>query len=234
MEKSIKKIFNTIKKYVSNNILFLSYIIISLLLGIILRIVTVGFPIYFKSIIGDLSIILITALFGYFFKSKKRFNYYLIWLIFFTIISIGNTIYYVFYQSFLSIDLISTARMISDVRAAAFDKIKILQFLYIIGVIIFIYINRYVSKNNNKDNVSMPHIITLSVIILTMLLSLTLSLSKYDINSITNQRNREYIVSKYGIYIYHINDIIRSIGPHINNDYGYDEASSLFKEFAFL
>lgn len=230
MKKSIKKYMFVIKKYINDNILFLSYVFICLLLGLFLRIFTIGFPIYFKSIIGDLLILLLTALLGYLFKSKKRFNYYLILLTLFSIISVGNTIYYVFYQSFLSIDLLATASMVSDVRAAAFDKINIFQFLYILAPVLFFYINKHIIKNK-EDSIKKSYILGEVVLAIILTLSLMLSLNKYDINSLINQRNREYIVSKYGIYIYHINDFIRSIKPRINTNYGYDEASLKFKEY---
>ena len=125
-----KKIVKSVKKYASTNILFLSYIVIALTISFIMRLVTVTKPIYIKSFIGDLMIVIIIGSFGYFLKPKNQFKYFLSWLIFFTILTIGNTIYYRFYQSFLSINLIATASMVGQVNDAVFEKINIYHISY--------------------------------------------------------------------------------------------------------
>lgn len=230
--KTLKNFYSIILKYTENNILFLSYIIISLLLGFFLRIFTFGLPIYFKSFIGDFLVILLLGSFGCLFKFNKQFNYYFSLIIFFTILCIGNTIYYVFYESFLSINLLATASMVSDVRAAAFNKINIFQFLYILGDILFIYIYKYLkNKKESVINESKKSFKITLLICVLLLIFLSLTLTKYDANNLLKQRNREYIVSKYGIYLYHVNDIIQSLRPHINNTYGYDEAFLKFKNY---
>lgn len=43
------------------------------------------------------------------------------------------------------------------------------------------------------------------------------------------QWNREYIVMKYGIYIYQANDVVASIQPKINSLFGYDQAKRNLK-----
>lgn len=230
--KTLKNFYSIILKYTENNILFLSYIIISLLLGFFLRIFTFGLPIYFKSFIGDFLVVLLLGSFGCLFKFNKQFNYYFSLIIFFTILCIGNTIYYVFYESFLSINLLATASMVSDVRAAAFNKINIFQFLYILGDILFIYIYKYLkNKKESVINESKKSFKITLLICVLLLIFLSLTLTKYDANNLLKQRNREYIVSKYGIYLYHVNDIIQSLRPHINNTYGYDEAFLKFKNY---
>lgn len=36
--------------------------------------------------------------------------------------------------------------------------------------------------------------------------------------------NREYVVNKFGIYVYQINDIVQSLTPKLNTLFGYDKA----------
>ena len=60
IKKIGKNILKSIKKYASTNILFLSYVIISLLIGFLLRLGTIGTPLYFK------------ALLLYFFNANKK------------------------------------------------------------------------------------------------------------------------------------------------------------------
>ena len=236
----IKKEYNNFKreakKYVSNNILFLSYIVISVVISLILRLVTVGFPIYFKSFLGDLMILLIIGSFVYFFKPKYRFRYLLSWLVFFSVLAIGNTIYYRFYASYLSINLIETASMIGEVNDAVFEKVNVFQFFYLFGVLAFIFVHNKLNKNDYYENVEKNEdhkrlfIYTL-VASLAIFLLLALTITPSDTSRLQKQWNREYIVQKYGIYTYHVNDIIQSIQPHFSTLFGYDEAALRFRNY---
>ena len=236
----IKKEYNNFKreakKYVSNNILFLSYIVISVVISLILRLVTVGFPIYFKSFLGDLMILLIIGSFVYFFKPKYRFRYLLSWLVFFSVLAIGNTIYYRFYASYLSINLIQTASMIGEVNDAVFEKVNVFQFFYLFGVLAFIFVHKKLNKNDYYENVEKNEdhkrlfIYTL-VASLAIFLLLALTITPSDTSRLQKQWNREYIVQKYGIYTYHVNDIIQSIQPHFSTLFGYDEAALRFRNY---
>ncbi len=225
-----------IKEYIKNNILFLSYIIISLVISFILRLVTVGFLVYLKSFIGDLMILLFVGSFAYFFKPKFRFRYLLSWIVFFTVLAIGNTIYYRFYASYLSINLIQTASMVGEVNDAVFEKVNIFQFFYLIGDIVFIFVHKKLSKTSyyqdveKKEDHKKLFISTLvGSGILLVLLAITISAA--DTSRLRKQWNREYIVQKYGLYMYHVNDIIQSIQPHFNTLFGYDEAALKFRNY---
>lgn len=232
----INDIKKGIIKYISTNILFLSFVIISLIISFILRLVTTGTPIYINAILGDLLVLLIIGAFGYLFKPTKQFIYFFSWLTFFTILCIGNTIYYEFYQSFLSINLIATATMISDVRAAAFDKVNIFQFFYIFGLVIFVLIHKKLSKRKyyfeveKTENGKKMFIYSLASS-LVVVIALLFTISASDYSKFQKLWNREYVVHKYGLYMYHANDLIQSIEPHINTLYGYDEEAINFKNY---
>ena len=236
INKIISKLKQNIFKYASTNILFLSYAIISILLSLILRLVTIGTPIQIKAIICDLIVVLIVGSFGYFFKPKTQFTYYLCWLLFFTGVAIGNTIYYKFYQSFLSINLIATASMVHGVKDAALDKINIFQFTYIIGDIIFVLIHRKLYKTKyyyeveNVENGKKRFIYTL-VISIVLLVFVSFTITKADTSRFKKLWNRGYIVQRYGLYIYHATDLIQSLKPHINTLFGYDEAALKFRNY---
>src|SRR5574344_259342 len=119
--KSFKKLYKSFiklfKKYTSTNVLFLSFVIISIILEMSLRLATVGSGYVFtlKPFLSDLMILLLIGAFGYLFKPKYQFVYFFTWLLFGTLLCIGNTIYYEFFKSFLSVNLISTASMIGEV-----------------------------------------------------------------------------------------------------------------------
>ena len=236
IKKIFKNIIKGIKKYASTNILFISYIIISLLIGFLLSLFTIGTPIYFKAFLSDFMVSLLIGAFGYLFKPKYQFTYFFIWIIFATFLAIGNTIYYQFYQSFLSVNLISTASMLGAVDDSLYDKLHITQFLYIIFPIIFFGIHKFLSKKNYYFEVEKTEkgkrnfiysVATSGVIICSLLFTLNAT----DTSRLVKQWNREWLVQKFGLYTYTANDLIQSIQPHLNTLFGYDEAARKFRNF---
>lgn len=237
---SFKKIFigmkNIVFRYASTNILFLSYVILCLLLGLVLRMMTVGFPLIGKAFISDLTVILVIGGFGYLFKPKYQFSYFISWMLFFTLLAIGNTIYYEFYQSFLSINLISTASMLGAVDDSLFDKLHIYQFIYLIIPCIFVFIHSRLHKRNyyfevektEKGKKLFMYTVALGVIIF---ISIAVRFTGTDTSRFVKQWNREYIVQKFGMYVYTFNDLIQSIQPKLNTLFGYDEAAKKFRDF---
>ena len=236
IKKIFKNIIKGIKKYASTNILFISYIIITLLIGFLLRLFTIGTPIYFKAFLSDFMVSLLIGAFGYLFKPKYQFTYFFIWIIFATFLAIGNTIYYQFYQSFLSVNLISTASMLGAVDDSLYDKLHMTQFLYIIFPIIFFGIHKFLSKKNYYFEVEKTEkgkrnfiysVATSGVIICSLLFTLNAT----DTSRLVKQWNREWLVQKFGLYTYTANDLIQSIQPHLNTLFGYDEAARKFRNF---
>ena len=140
-----KKIYKSILDFIKNNRLFILFIVLSMLIGLFLRVNTVS-RLVFKALVCDFFIALIVGSFAYLLKVKTRYTYYLIWLFFFSGIAIGNEIYYGFYQSFLSVNLLSTASMVGQVNDSLFAKLHFNQFLYLIFPIIFIIINIILNK----------------------------------------------------------------------------------------
>lgn len=231
-----KNIVKNIKKYASTNILFLSYVVISLLIGFLLRLGTIGTPLYFKAFLSDFMVVLLIGAFGYLFKPKYQFTYFFVWIIFYTFLAIGNTIYYQFYQSFLSVNLISTASMLGAVDDSLYDKLHFTQFLYIIFPIIFVSIHRKLNKRNYYFEVEKTEkgkrmfiysLATSGVIICSLLFTL----NGTDTSRLIKQWNREWLVSKFGLYTYTANDLIQSIQPHLNTLFGYDESARKFRNF---
>ena len=52
-----------------------------------------------------------------------------------------------------------------------------------------------------------------------------------DISRLIKQWNKEYIVMRFGIYVYQGNDVISTIQPTINSMFGYDKAYKNFTEY---
>ncbi len=233
MKRKFYNMLKAIKTFILNNKLFFSFIVISLFIGSTLNIMTIGYIGNIKSVISNLLVTLLFASFSYIIKPSHRYYYFLFFIVFNSILAIGNTVYYDFYQSFLSINLLDTASMIGQVNDALWDKIHIHQFIYLIYIVAFVLIQRYFNKikysDNNKNNKKVfRNILVVSFVILLFLVS---SLSTSDKSRFVKLWNRESIVQKYGMYVYTINDVVQSLSPKINVLFGYDEAAYKFREF---
>lgn len=238
-KKILKKVNSFFKKfiyYIISNRLFLSYVVISLIGSLLIRLFTVGNVFDYKPFIVDLALILIIGSFGYLFKGKKQFKYYFIWIIIFNIINIINSIYYTFYVSFATVGLIASISQIGDVADSLFEKIKILDFIYILLPCLFYYIHKVLNKNNyyaymgkiEKRKKMYVSTILAGVILLACTL---VTLTSTDYSRLAKQWNREYIVERFGIILYQGNDLIQSLYPKIDSLFGYDEAVRKYKEF---
>ena len=228
-----KKILNETKSFFKNNKLFLIFVFICILIGFLLRLKTIGSPMYFKGSVSDLLVVLLIGSFSFLLRKNTRFIYYLIWIIFFSALAIGNTIYYEFYQSFLSINLLGTASMIGQVNDALWDKIHLHQFIYLIFPIGFIIVNKLFKKYNIKDGIekgikSFVQVICAFAVLLFLLIP---TVSSTDRSRFVKLWNRESVVQKYGLYVYTINDLIQSIRPTFSMAFGYDEAAYRFRNY---
>lgn len=236
VNKITKNITKFLKKYASTNILFLSYVILSVLVGFSLRWATIGNKYIFKPIFCDIAVALLIGAFGYLFKPKYQFRYFFSWLFFAVALAIANTIYYQFFKSFISVNLISTASMIGEVNDSLFEKMHFYQFLYLIYLFIFIFIHKKLSKKNyyfevekiEKGKRMFTYTLASSGIIV-LLLSITLTGT--DLSRLIKQWNRDYVVQKFGLYVYTINDMVQSMQPKIDTLFGYDESAKTFREY---
>ncbi len=221
--------------FIKHNRLFIMYLILSLLIGFLLRVVTIHGKLYFKAFVSDLIMILLIGSFGYKIKDKSRYKYYLIWIIFSTLLAIGNTIYYGFYQSFLSVNLISTASMIGQVNDSLFAKLHINQFFYLVFPIIFVLYYKYLCKKDYFNNIEIVDnkliFKRIYLTILILLIYVVLNISSADGSRFIKLWNRESVVQKYGLYVYTANDLIQSVRPRIDSLFGYDSSALKFREY---
>ncbi len=231
--KSFKKTF---KKYLSTNILFMSYIILSLLVSLTLRATTVGSVFLLKPLLADAVVITVLGSFGYFFKPKNQFKYFFTLLCIFTFLGIGNSIYYTFYKSFLSISLIDSLKMVGEVENSVFDKLKFIDFVFLLYPISLFIVHKSLNKRKyyfevektEKGKIMFKNTLRASGIIFVMF---ALMLTGSDLSRFVKQWNREYIVQRFGLYSYTINDVVQSLQPKINTLFGYDAAAREFREF---
>lgn len=231
---------NRIIKYIKNNILFLSYVVLMLLNATVLRFFTVKNYFSIKPLLADAAVVLIIGLFGYFIKPRKRFVYYMIWLSVFSVLSMANSIYYTNYKSFISVSLFSTASQLGGVIDAVTENIleaKDLVFLLSILIYIAIYIllrkrKTYFAKfdNTNKKTFKKTARNTLFVGLAFAVLFVT-TLTKTDVSRLGNSWNREYVLSAFGLYTYTFSDIVTSTKAQLNVVFGERESADAFHAF---
>ncbi len=240
MKEKIANFFYRVKKnvieYTISNRLFLSYVVLSMLSVILLRQFTVHNGLAFKPFISDLGIILIIGGLGYFIKPKYQFRYYFFWTVFYSLVCMINSVYYTFFMSFTSVGELATLGQVDTVTGSVFEKMHLLDFIYILFPLIFYFIHRKLSASTYYyfiDKIEKGKKMVLGTVlvgILCLAYSFGVATSS-DYSRLTKQWNRVYIVERFGIVIYHINDLFQSMSPKLSSLFGYDEALEKFNEY---
>ena len=234
--KVLKVIRRKIVEYITTNRLVISFVILNMIQTTLVRRLTIGNLNDFRPFLLDLAVILIIASIGYFFKPKRQFAYYFLWLLTISIMCIITSIYYTFYISFPSFALIITISLIGDVADSLFEKLRFIDFIYILAPILFYYIHRLLYKTNYYNYVAKieqgKRMFFGTGIIGAILIAFTYSfMTMTDFSRLGSQWNREYVVGRFGILIYQGNDLIQTLALRFNSLFGYDVASQKFREF---
>lgn len=229
-----------IKKYIHNNVLFITFVLTCVFNSTMLRFLTMHLLenyLSIKPILADTAILVIVGSFGYLLKPKNRFGYYLAFDILFSALCMINSIYYTFYTSFASVSMLSLTQYIASVGDAVVENVlQLKDIIYILGPITLIIIHIKLKKKNYYKKIEVKSERkrkTMRTLIAGCIIAVlfTITLSALDISRFAKQWNREYVVMKFGIYIYQLNDVITSVQPKINSLFGYDKAMKEFKEY---
>ncbi len=237
MKDFIDKFKRNSRSYLSTNILFMTFVITSVLNSTLLRFLTVKNYFELKPILADLAVVLIIGAFGYFIKPKHQFKYFFSWALIFTFLCVINSIYYTNYVSYASLSLLATSLQLVDVGDAVVESIlelKDLAYIWQIAAIIFVHVNLKSKKYYEAvakievGKVRALNTLVVGLIVVGFFISMLTSL---DIGRFGKQWNREFIVMKFGLYTYQLNDVIASLKPQISPLFGYDEKAKEFREY---
>ncbi len=238
MKEKIKRFLNKHRKaiitFILTNRQFMSFVGLMLMEAMLLVACTIGWS--SRAIFFDLAVIIILGAIGYLFKPKKQYIYFQTVLVITTAICIINAIYFTFYNSFVTIGLLETLGQVETVTDAVFDKLTPLHILYLAFPIMFYFVNKSLSNHNyfnyvskiEKSKKNFGTVLLVGVIVLCMNI---ITLDSTDISRLVKQWNREYIVERYGILTYQLNDIVQSTQAKLFSYFGYDEAAKEFREF---
>lgn len=240
LKEKIEKIkkFNY-KDYIGTNKLFFTFVVTTLINGMLLRFFTVHNYFAIKPILADLALILLFGSFVYLFKPKKRFRYLIILSTIFTAVCIINSLYYTYYMSFASFSLIAVSLTVVDVGDAVVKNVlQFKDFIFLWQPILLIIIHNKLRKKDHynlvtkKENKKKRFTGTLvSGIIVYALFFMTVTGVEYS--RLSKQWNREFLVTKFGVYTYQLNDLFKSLDAKFNTLFGYDNAAKDFREFYF-
>ena len=237
--KKIKK-DHLIKEYFKNNILFLTFVITGVLSSTVLRFFcmhTVENYLSWKAVLADTIVVTAIGAFGYLFKPKNRFAYYMSFNIFLTAICMINSVYYTFYTSFASVSMLSLTQYIGDVGDAVVENVlQLKDLVYLLSPLALILVHLKLKKKNYYKKFELKSdrkkrtakTLSFSGVLLVLFL---VTLSSLDVSRFVKQWNKEYIVMRFGIYIYQANDLVVSLQPKINSMFGYEKAKKTFDEY---
>ncbi len=236
LSKSMKKIKKNTVEYIISNRLFLSYVILSMICVVLLRGLTIKNPFAFKPFITDLGIIIIIGALGYFIKPRNQFKYYFGWIVVYTILCVVSSIYYSFYFSFSSIGELASLSQVETVTGSLFERIRVIDFIYIFIPIIFYLIHHKLAATTYYyflDKVEKGKKLVVGTILIgTLCLGYSFGVATgTDYSRLAKQWNRVYIVERFGIVVYQLNDFIQSMTPKLSSLFGYDEALESFNAY---
>ena len=229
-----------IREYFKNNVLFITFVITSVINSTLLRFFcmhTVENFLSWKAVLADLTVVTAIGSFGYLFKPKNRFSYYLGFNIFLTAICIINSVYYTFYTSFASVSMLSLTQYIGDVGDAVVENVlQLKDMVYIFAPIALTVVHFRLKKKSYYKKIElksdrkkrMLKALGCSVVMLVVFL---VTMTSLDVSRFIKQWNKEYIVMRFGIYVYQANDLVISVQPKINSMFGYDKARKEFEEY---
>ena len=242
MKKTANKILKQIKNfdyrhYFKTSILFFTFIMTNLINGMLLRFFTVHNYLAIKPVIADLGLILLLGSFVYLFKPKNRFKYLMIVSFLLTAICVINSLYYTYFMSFASFSLIAVSLTVVDVGDAVTKNVmQVKDFMFIWELVMLILVHsrlrksghyvRVESKENRKKRFTGT--IICALVVYGIFFS---TVTGVEYSRLAKQWNREFLVSKFGVYTYQLNDLFKSLDAKFNTLFGYDNAAKEFRDF---
>ena len=244
--KQIKSSFNNIKnqiknfnylEYASTNKQFIAFVLSNLINACLLRFFTVHNYFAIKPVLADLAIILLFGSFTYLFKARKQFTYMFVISVIFNIICIVNSLYYTYFMSFASFSLIAVSLSVIDVGDAVVKNVLQIKDFIFLWQLIFLLIYhshlkkiKYIEKVEPKENLKKRFFGTI-IVGLVIYALFFMTVTSVEFSRLSKQWNREFLVTKFGVYTYQLNDLFKSLDAKFTTLFGYDNAAKDFREY---
>lgn len=240
MKEKLKLFFRKLRKnvieYIATNRLFLTYVIIAMAGLMLVRYFTTGNMWAFETFISDLALVVIIGSFGYLVKPKNQYRYFMIILIIFTLMEVINSIYYTFYMSFASFGELGTVGQTETVMDSVYDKLKLTDIMYILFPFIFYLIHSKLLKSAYYNFMSVVEkgkkMCMVTLLVGCLFLAYTfVTATATDYSRLAKQWNRVYVVERFGLVLYQINDLVQTLTPKFSSLFGYEEAAQSFIDY---
>lgn len=243
MKKSFKRIkehfiilTKKTKDLIEENPLVLCYVLGATINGILLRIFTVGEVFSISPLLADFVISLLFASIYFLINKKGRFSYLIICSIVSSFICIANCIYYFYYSSFISITFISFALANYETGNSNVvgDLLQLKFFIFLLFPIILMILNKIFNKKRIYIETKTTRKNLFKIVMrwaLYIFILFIFSLKWVDFSRFYTQWNREYLVTRFGVYLYQVNDIVKSIEPSMATLFGSDKANKVISDY---
>ena len=237
MKEKIKLFFRKLRKnvieYIATNRLFLTYVIIAMAGLMLARNFTIGNMWDFPAFISDLALVLMIGALGYLVKPRNQYRYFMIILIIFTLMEVINSIYYTFYTSFASFGELGTVGQTETVMGSVYERMKLTDLMYILFPFLFYFIHKKLYKTAYYNFMSVVEkgkkMCVVTLLVGCLFLAYTfVTASATDYSRLAKQWNRVYVVERFGLVLYQINDLVQTLTPKFSSLFGYEEAAQSF------
>lgn len=204
------------------------YIISNFINSILLRLFTTG-SFLIRPLFFDLGIVLLFGALSFFVKKDKKNIYYILTSILLIAICIINSMYYNYYNSFVSVSLLATSVFVKDFGDVIVDfalNLKDWTYLWQIIVLILVIIKNKQNEVNEKGNFTKVSLLAICLIGIGSALPPYNSWGRF-----IKLWNRISVVNTFGVYTYQLDDLFQSLKPAFNNIFGYDSALKEVSEY---
>lgn len=229
-------ILDTLKEfidYLSKDNVTLSFIILTMLPIIVLRITSDMLWGSIRGVVFDFAIIILISTIGYRLTLKSRKYLYTLFMAFTYITSYINIVYFRYYSSYISISLFKQLSQLDDVSDGAATALKMFDILFFGAMVISIVVifrlayENHEFKNKNKD-ISR---IFIKVFIIIALVGVSTLRSKQYVR-IYKMWNRPYVAENFGLYTYHTADFFKSLNMFMIGRVDEDDYQTFLEYFA--
>lgn len=204
------------------------YIVGNLLNPLLLRLFTTG-RFQVRSMFFDIGFVVLLVGLSFLVKGKRRKFYYMFSTILMVATCVTNSLYYNYYESFISFSLLATSVFVKDVGDAVTQMVIRpcdLSYLWLIVGMIIAFRMKKEKIILNKKKCLIP--LGLAVV----MMGIGCAMPPYNsFMRLYKFWNRVMVLDSWGPYIYQVDDLIQSLKPKFNNIFGYDKALKDTKDY---
>lgn len=233
MKRKLEHITDLFVGFIKTNILPVFFFFGGVLNSILLRYLTIGNIFSPRPLVADIAFVFFITAFIYLFKNKNQFKYIFIISIVLALVCMINSFYYDTYSTFTSISIITYLNQ--AILYFLNNKINFFNLIFLWFPLSIYIVNKLLTKKyfkETKQQGKSKNILIYSLLTSVFFISIfLLTLSPLDMSKLSKDWSREYVVSKFGIYTYQLNDLTKTLGSKLDEILYKDTALKEMKEY---